>query len=357
MRISEFIRYYSLQELENTNYDSHNMPLHQLWNWEFLKDTGYEMSEAKPDTLIQKGFWRQLFMDNKAQQKASLNQKPDLLYAPFMGDAYYIALLKCLHLCNVPLIAIAQDTWNLDKTSGLKNRFKYQILRFLAKNGVDKLLFISEGVFEQCKGYFNNPQKHIPLHHWGVDIEYYDNYITNQTEKPTKDFLFVTGGANRDFNLMQKLALLKDCPIKIFVQTNRCPLDIRNSTNFVIDRTPSTWNDLLHGYYNSMAVAVPLEKKLSYLSGITVVMEGMACNKPVLSTETNLYPFNLEKEKAGFYLPYGDEKAWKDAVQYLIDNPEEAIEMGNRGRYLVEHKHNYKIFCEELKNHIESLKK
>lgn len=346
MKILEFIRYYSLKELQTKYLQRHDMPLHQIWNWDFLEAEGVEMDEVPPMPTSGSRLLRQLFMDNIAQQRAVLDRETDIIYAPFMGDAYYIALKKCLHLCNTPLVAIAQDTWRLEQTSGWKNRMKYRFVRFLAKNGVDRLLFISEGVYAQCKDYFDDETKQFPLQHWGVDVEYYDQYMATQIEKPANDYLFVTGGANRDFTLMERVSAMTEA--EIWIQTNRCPKEIRENEKLRIDRSPTTWNDLLGGYYGALAVGVPLEQELNYMSGITVVLEGMACSKPILSTETNHYPFDLEKEKAGILLPLGDATAWADAIKYLKENPGEAREMGERGRHIVDHRHNYRMFCEEM---------
>lgn len=351
MKILEFIRYYSLENLETEFFKEHAMPLHQLWNWEYLKAQGNQLCEIIPQELSLSVLHRQLFMDNIKQQKLVLKKNTDIIYAPFMGDAYYIAFLKSLHLCKTPLIAISQDTWDLDKTSSLKNKLKYAFLRYIAKHGVDKLLFISPNVYNHCKEYFSDTEKHIPLQHWGVDIEYYDKYFATQQKYPSNDYIYVTGGANRDFQLIQDICSI-DSSVQFLVQTNRCPEEIRESNNLTIDRTPQTWNDLLSGYYNCRAVAIPLKYDISYLSGITVVLEGMACRKPILSTESTLYPFDIEKEKIGFSLPFNDKNAWIDAIKYLENNPDEAKEMGERGRFLVEHKHNYKLFCEELYNEI-----
>lgn len=355
MRIAEFIRYYSLSELADQHLNEHSMPFHQLWNWEYLASMKNEMIEIPPQELSSSTILKQVFMDNINQQKIVLKTKSDLFYAPFMGDAYFIALMKCLHLCRTPLVAIAQDTWALDKTTSWRNKIKYAFLRYIVKHGVDKLLFISKGVYDGCKDYFCDVTKQIPLENWGVDLDYYDNYIARQQETPTNNYVFVTGGANRDFVMMHKLSKEESLALPIVIQTNRCPEYIEETKKLKIDKTPKTWDDLLSGYYNSAAVAVPLEKDLSYLSGITVVLEGMACKKPILSTESFLYPFDIEKERIGISLPFGDTAAWKQAIAYIQEHPDEAKEMGERGRYIIEHKHNYKLFCEELQGHIRVL--
>lgn len=333
------------------------IPLHQMWNWEYFQQKGYDMIESEPLSLTESHLLQQLLMHNCDQQIDALQKAKhaDVIYAPFMGDAYLIALAKVLHLCHTPLVAIAQETWRLDYSSSKLNRLKQMFVRYLAKHGVDRLLFISENVYNQCSEYFDNLEKQIPMKHWGVDIDYYDRFISLLDKSLTNDYVFVTGGANRDFALMNKVSEYENLSFPIYIQTNRCPIEISESSRIRIDKSPKGWDDLMNGYLNSAIIAVPLALNLNYMSGITVVLEGMACRKPILSTISPHYPFNLEKEKVGLYLPFGDDKAWVDAINYLHDNPDEARDMGERGRYIVEHKHNYNLFCKELEKHIISV--
>lgn len=358
MKVLEYIRYYSLNKLEEENTLHKNVPGHQLWNWDYLKKEGFEMSEVTPEPLTTSRLLRQLFMDNIKQQRKVIEMKDvDVVYAPFMWDAYYLALLKTLHLYRKPLVAIAQDTWDTNSCTSSLNRIKYRFLRYIAKHGVDKLLFISKSLYDQCSWYFDEKGKQIPLAHWGVDTEFYDAYKRIHIEEEKNQNIFVTGGSNRDFLVMANAALLlkDECNCKIHIQTNRCPETITPSDNLIVDRTPQDWSDLLKGYCNCLAVAVPLAEKLSFMTGITVVLEGMACRKPIISTYSPHYPFDIEKEKIGIYVPYGDATAWKDAILYFVENPDEAREMGERGRHLIDSRHNYRLFCEELKFHLSDL--
>lgn len=355
MKITEFIRYYSLHHLDAENQIKRNVPRHQLWNWDYFVQESFDISEVEPEALTSSRLLKQLFMDNiKQQRKVTGISDTDVIYAPFMWDAYYLAFLKTLHLYHKPLVAIAQDTWDTSSCTSPLNRIKYRFVRYIAKHGVDKLLFISKSLYDQCNWYFNNPDKHIPLEHWGVDAEFYDSFQRGHKDDVPSHEIFVTGGSNRDFNIMAEAAKLlkKECDCKIRIQTNRCSEQLTSADNFIVDRTPHDWSDLLQGYCNCLAVAVPLQEKLSFMTGITVVLEGMACKKPIISTYSPHYPFDIEKEKVGLYVPYGDAQAWRDAILYLVNNPDEAHEMGLRGRHLIDTKHNYQMFCEELKQHI-----
>jgi glycosyltransferase involved in cell wall biosynthesis len=82
-------------------------------------------------------------------------------------------------------------------------------------------------------------------------------------------------------------------------------------------------------------------------------MEGMAMGKPIVSTYNRAYPFNLEKEKIGFYVDYGDVQGWKDVINYLLDHPEERLEMGERARHLCKTKYNYGLFAKNVVSEVD----
>lgn len=65
--------------------------------------------------------------------------------------------------------------------------------------------------------------------------------------------------------------------------------------------------------------------------------------------------FQLEKEGIGLMVPHKDVNAWRQAVQYLVDHPEEAQEMGLRGRYLAEKRYNLANFTQKIAHCMQSL--
>ena len=73
-------------------------------------------------------------------------------------------------------------------------------------------------------------------------------------------------------------------------------------------------------------------------------MEALAMGKPVISTNNKSYPFNLEREKVGLNVDYGDIEGWHQAANYMIDHPDEVKEMGERAKYLTQKRYNYKLF-------------
>ena len=81
-------------------------------------------------------------------------------------------------------------------------------------------------------------------------------------------------------------------------------------------------------------------KPSNYTVGLTTVVEAMALGLPILCTRNPQMPMDLEAEGCGIYLEPYDTEGWERAIRYIYDHPEEAKEMGRKGRLLAEKYYN-----------------
>ncbi len=77
--------------------------------------------------------------------------------------------------------------------------------------------------------------------------------------------------------------------------------------------------------------------------------------RAVITTENKDMGVDLEKEGIGLTVPHKDVLAWRQAVQYLLDHPEETQEMGQRARYLAEKRYNLEHFTQKTVQCMQSL--
>lgn len=100
-------------------------------------------------------------------------------------------------------------------------------------------------------------------------------------------------------------------------------------------------------YARSKFVVVPLHD-VDFDAGATVIVEAMAMAKAVVVTGARGQVDLLRDGEHGLYVPPGDSAALRDAIQYLLDHPEEARRMGLAGRAYAERELNMERFADEL---------
>ncbi len=359
-KVAEIIRFYSLEKIMDFIKNGGEYPLHHVWSYDKLKEGGIPVDcidYNQTSWLNKLGNKLQIF---NLQQQINLLRKSkefDLIYAPFIADIFILALLKTVGLYKKPIFALGLDTHIPYKSHPVK-KLRQKIIRFIYKNGVDSLLFFNESIYKKSKAYGPLSQQDV-FAEWGADLDFFSKFIEEQIKPPTLDYIYSTGGTGRDFKTLVKAFNHIDFDLKITTKKNE-NWNIPIPSNVVID---SSVKPGLHSvgllrkeYYNSLAVAISL-KNTGHLwpVGITVIMEALAMAKPIISTVNEMYPFNLEKEKIGFYVDYEDVEGWKDKVNYLIDHPDEAREMGKRGQYLCEKKYNYNLFSKDVIKHTRKL--
>ncbi len=109
-------------------------------------------------------------------------------------------------------------------------------------------------------------------------------------------------------------------------------------------------------YARSLFVAVPLQNRVTQV-GSLVIYEAMAMGKAVVVTRTEGQAgLELVKEnETGLYVPPGDVQAWREAIEYLLSHPEDAMRMGQNARRVVEERLNMDNYVREMVAIVRSL--
>lgn len=82
--------------------------------------------------------------------------------------------------------------------------------------------------------------------------------------------------------------------------------------------------------------------------GNTKLFEYMMCGLPVICTNYPNWRDVVETGNCGICIPNDDIEALRNAIQYLIDNPDKVIEYGRNGQKLVNEKYNWDVAKLEL---------
>ncbi len=364
LRVLEIFPYHDFDEVLNfVENEGGEFAPHHFWLFDQMKKNGYDIAcvEANKSSWLRK-LGKKLWIGNLEQQINCWRKSKDFdfIFDPAMEHTIFLALLKILKLYNKPIISVSQRAREI-RAKGLLRRWKQYMVRYIYYKGTDLILFFNKPISEESN---RNPIKpnYKTLNSWGVDFDFFQSYIEKEKEPSRSDYIFTTGGSGRDFESLVRAFQKIDYKLKITTQgTFSEHLEKMRTPNVIVDNSIipglSSTGAIRKDYYHSLAVAVPLlsiEDNNSFAPwGITVVLEALSMGKPVIVTENESYPFDVEKEGVGIKIPYKDVEAWRQAVQYLIDNPDEAREMGQRGVQLCKNKYNYNLFAKEVIGHID----
>jgi glycosyltransferase involved in cell wall biosynthesis len=160
------------------------------------------------------------------------------------------------------------------------------------------------------------------------------------------------GSTGRDYETLFSAITGLDVPLRIAVGRGdlRDPglegrLKGRLPSNATIQHLhPAELRDL---YASARFVVMPLEDVESD-AGVTALTEAMAMGKAVIVTRTRGQIDVIEDGEQGIYVPPGDPRALRRAIDYLLAHPEEADRMGRAGRALVEEHHTLNEYVERL---------
>jgi glycosyltransferase involved in cell wall biosynthesis len=98
-----------------------------------------------------------------------------------------------------------------------------------------------------------------------------------------------------------------------------------------------------------MAGLVTLHPIINYKDALPVKMfEYMAAGIPVIASDFPLWREIVESNKCGICVDPLDEKQIAQAIQYLVDHPEEAKRMGDNGRRAIEEKYSWEMEARKL---------
>jgi len=100
-------------------------------------------------------------------------------------------------------------------------------------------------------------------------------------------------------------------------------------------------------YASSRFVVIPLAD-VEYDAGVTALTEAMAMGKAVIVTRTRGQVDLVADGVQGIYVPAGDARAMRGAIEHLVAHPEDADRMGRAGRALVERRHTLDAYTRRL---------
>jgi len=110
----------------------------------------------------------------------------------------------------------------------------------------------------------------------------------------------------------------------------------------------------LRALYRRSAIAVVPILQNHFQTGIATILEMMAMGKCVIATKTFGQTDTIVDGVTGVYVPPGDPRALRQAIERLLANPDEALRIGNAARRYVEENAGLDLFTRRLADAVRS---
>lgn len=257
----------------------------------------------------------------------------DVLYATHTRGIEPIILLHAMGLYRKRIVV-----WHHQPIVKAKNSLREALARLFYR-GMDHMIFFSEKLMHDSLQSQKADPARMSMVHWGADLAFYDSLKPDGTQP----CLFIsTGKELRDYKTLTEAFNHTGQPLTLYTAKEQKEA-FRNLE--VKDNIDLHFGTRLMPYELSLLVAQSqcvciCCQPSNYTVGLTTVVEAMALGIPILCTRNPQMPMDLEAEGCGIYLEPYDTAGWERAIQYIISHPEEAKEMGRKGRLLAEKYYN-----------------
>ncbi|MFN9548525.1 MAG: glycosyltransferase [Cyanobacteriota bacterium] len=314
-------------------------PAHHLWGVDQLSNDRFEIIVIPPSgSSIVNRFARLMtrmmrFRFGDLDQEIEIWKRRDQIDIAYVanGNLFWLFLLHVLGFFRPKIVRWVYVP---------RPRFPWWSLRELNlpifNRGTDLLLCLTYRAAEAYRKEMSW-QKLIQVD-WGADI---NQFRPGQREG---NFFFACGKTNRDYAPILTAAASIQAPIHLIVHPGflvgkKISPNVKvaqGSPDGITDRGIS-YPDLLSNYFHhALAMLIPLKSIHDDTAGMTNLLEAMACGLPVIMTRTGAIDIHLEREGIGIYVDPDDPSGWECACNWMLRNPHQARQMGDKGRHLAE---------------------
>lgn len=207
---------------------------------------------------------------------------------------------------------------------------------------IDLFIVCSTYQRDRLREHLNLPESQVCFIPFCVDFNFFSPGSSSAGK--IKPVIASVGLENRDYRLLALATEKMDVDVRISGVSPHAKQLKRSFPKVMPDnmsRRFYEWNELVQLYRDADIVVVSSFES-NYASGITSLQEAVACKRPIIATKTRGLSSYLETDAILTVEP-GDVEGLKQAISYLLKNPEEARERAERAyqmavdQYSVQH--------------------
>lgn len=305
-----------LQRLERDEF-----PPHFLYGATKLKNHGIDVVWHKSHLGLPR--WKMILYN--AWKILTCREHFDAVYATHYRGLELIVLLRALGLFRKPIII-----WHHQPIITPKALWREWLGRLFYR-GFDHMFFFSQKLIKDSLQSRKARPERMHLGHWGMDPD--------KEPKQVNNALFISSGKDmRDMPTLIKAFNATGARLDIYI--NKQNGDVHYADIFdgmeIGDNITVNWmtrlmpHEIQQKVRNAACVVICCQAT-KYTVGLTTVVEALALGKPMICSRNPQIPVDIDKEGCGITVDYYDVEGWKNAITYIIEHPEEAQTMGQRG--------------------------
>ena len=269
----------------------------------------------------------------------------------FLQRAQYDAFFTTGEDIGLPLAALLKTTRSrCSHTMIAHTLYPAKKQAFFTLGGVatriDRMLVYSTSEERNAIDRLGMPAEHVERVYYHADQNFF-----RPDDRPTEpDLLCAAGQLLRDYECL--IDAVRELPVRVQIAAGSPWIDSTLQPRAPLPANVS-WGKLdryeLRELYARAAIAVVPIKQNKYQTGIATILEMMAMGKCIVATKTEGQTDTIVDGVTGVYVPPGDPRALRSAIEGLLANPNRVREIGHAARQFIEREAGLDLFVERMK--------
>lgn len=277
------------------------------------------------------------------QQAAAvrLRRPGGVVYGAVAQELRGLAVLRGARLFPNPIVGIFHSAPSRRMSRGF------------ALRGFDRVIALSESTGRDLvEG--GMPPERVSVLGWGADLDFagFGPRVPAAHDAP----VVAAGKTGRDMLTLLEAARATGLPARIYGERRALERDgpiPENVTICPVTKNTSTGplkydEAVLSDLRSAAVVAIPLSTP-EWLTGLTEVVDVLACGRPMILTRAPYFDFDIEEIGCGWWVEPGDVRGWSERLQAALGDRDRLEQMGRAGRAWAERHLNSELFTAGLR--------
>ncbi|MGH2868608.1 MAG: glycosyltransferase [Solirubrobacteraceae bacterium] len=255
-------------------------------------------------------------------------RQADLIYCANQNVGQSLGYLRAAGRLARPLVWVVHHPLDCGRLSRARRPLMRRLLR-----GVDAYPALTAPVARDLAAIAGTDERTRGLS-YGPDPDWYP------TDTGLGRGVVAAGNTKRDLETFARAASQTEVPATIVCPKQHAPRAPAGPNTRLISFEPGrrmSHLDLVEIYAQARALAIPLHVRWPWsMNGLQGIADALGMGKPMIVTRNPWLDIDVEALGIGIWVAPGDIEGWRNAIEYLDQNPEVATEMGRRARALVD---------------------